>query len=149
MRKKIYELYDLEGNKITEGSAIFLADYCHCEESSIREASNKPSFMKMYVVKRTNRREEVRKAKESDPSPTYETNPYECLKMHLKMYGNTVVSFDPVPYFPWLLDEGINCKCHEYQDVDFKDVSRRGRKPKPKYHYLVEVVNARRGSESV
>ena len=141
MRKKIYELYDLEGNKLREGTAIQLSEYLDCEESSVRDASNKPRFMGMYVVKRTGRREPLPKKKEPEPEPTYETNPYETLKQHLKVYGNAYCPFDPVPYFPWLLDEGLDCKCHEYQEFSTKKISKKGRKPKPKYYYIVEVVH--------
>ena len=79
-----------------------------------------------------------------------ENNPLEFLKWHLKVYGNTSVQFDPVPYLPDLSDLGLNCRVKEIPDyVETSRVTKRGRKPKQRYHYLVEVVHADRGRQSV
>lgn len=138
-RRLVYELYSLDGEKVFEGNATKCADFVGCEESSIRD--NKGVIFKKYRCCKTDRLEEICTIKEPEPEPTYETNPYETLKQHLKVYGNAYCPFDPVPYFPWLLDEGLDCKCHEYQEFSTKKISKKGRKPKPKYYYIVEVVH--------
>ena len=141
-RRIVYDLYDLEGNFIMRENAIKLADYVGCEDSTIRDSASRNHVIgKKYVVKLTGKREDIIEAKKPEPEPTYETNPYETLKQHLKVYGNAYCPFDPVPYFPWLLDEGLDCKCHEYQEFSTKKISKKGRKPKPKYYYIVEVVH--------
>ena len=147
MRKKIYELYDIDGSFIREGTAIQLSEFVHCEESSIREATNKPSFMKMYVVKRTDRREPPPKKKNAEPEIDYSTNPYECLKRHLLVYGNTLVSFNPDKHIQNLLNEGIQCKVEKRIDRPITEKSIR--KNKPKYNYYVEVIHARPRSTSI
>lgn len=42
----------------------------------------------------------------------------EHLVTHLRIYGNCASVFDPVPYFPDLLDLGMNCRCREIRDHD-------------------------------
>lgn len=150
-RRKIFELYDLDGNKLTEGNVNELADYVGCEYSTIRDCSTRPYVLfDKYRVVKTDRLEEIYEPKKAETEePTYESNPYECLKMHLKAYGNAYCPIDPVPYFPWLLDEGLDCRCHEYQEFSTKKISKRGRPKKPKYYYIVEVVNADRGRKSI
>ena len=141
MRKKIYELYDIDGSFIREGTAIQLSEYVHCEESSIREATNKPSFMGMYIVKRTDRREPPVEQKKKEPEIDYSTHPYECLKRHLLIYGNTLVSFNPEKHLKNLKDEGIECKVEKRVDHPITEVQ--VRKQGTKYNYYVEVVSAR------
>lgn len=144
--RKIYELYDLDRQKLTEGNVYQVADYCHCEPSSIREAGKKSSFMKMYVVKKTDRWEEVNQKKTSEPEMT----PVETMVWALKIWGNTITMFDPNPYFPELYEkEGLNCRCRKVIDPVRNDTAGRGRRPKPEVHYIVEVVNAVRTSPSV
>ena len=137
MRKKIYELYDLEGNKLREGTAIQLSEHLNCEESSIRDASNKPRFKKKYVIKRTNRREDPPKQKE----PEREMTPVEVMYWALKTFGNTCTMFDPTPYLQDLRDtEGLDCRFREVIEPRSTNVTRQGRKKKPDVHYIVEVV---------
>ena len=147
MRKKIYELYDLDGNKLREGTAIQLSEYLDCEESSVRDHSNKPKFLGKYVVKRTDRREPLPKKKEAEPEIDYSTNPYECLKRHLLIYGNTLVSFNPDKHLQNLLNEGIQCKVEKRIDRPITEKSIR--KNKTKYNYYVEVIHARPRSTSI
>lgn len=147
MRKKIYELYDLEGNKIMEGNAIQLSCYVNCEESSIRTASQmKTRLMKKYRVVGTDRREEANKINKTTER---EMTPVETMYWALKVYGNTCTVFDPSPYFPDLQEkEGLNCTCREVIEPRRTTVSK-GRRPKPEVYWIVEVVNAVRTSPSV
>ena len=93
-----------------------------------------------YALEKDNKSKPVYKApkeKETDLQKDH----LEFLKWHLNFYGNTSVQFDPVPYIPDLYDAGINCRVKEiYDDPENHRVTKRGRKPKPKVHYYVEVV---------
>ena len=147
MCKLIYELYDLDGNKLYEGNAIQVSCYVNCEESTIRTAGQKGSkIKKKYRVKRTDRREDPPKQKE----PEREMTPVEVMYWALKTFGNTCTMFDPTPYLKDLYEsEGLNCRFREVIEPRSTDVTRRGRKPKPNVHYIVEVVNAVRRSPSI
>jgi hypothetical protein len=149
-RRRVYDLVDLDGNVVMTDIASKLADYVGCEEKTIREYCSRGYVLdKRFKVISNGEYEKIREIKPSEPEPTYETNPYETLKQHLKAYGNAYCPIDPVPFFPWLLDEGLDCKCHEYQEFTTSNVSKRGRKPKPKYYYIVEVVNAKGQCKSI
>lgn len=52
------------------------------------------------------------------PVMTIHQKRLEHLATHLKIYDNCATAYDPVPYFPDLLDMGINCRCREMEDTD-------------------------------
>lgn len=52
------------------------------------------------------------------PQKTIHDKRLEHLVTHLRIYENCASVFDPVPYFPDLLDLGINCRCREIRDHD-------------------------------
>ena len=60
------------------------------------------------------------------------------LLRHLKRYGNTSCSFDPVPYFPDLLDQGLDCRISGIYPNSMTSVTKRHRRND--VHYIVEVV---------
>ena len=71
----------------------------------------------------------------------YRTDPLRCLEWHLKTYGNTLIPFDPTSYLEDLKSKGINARVTlKPETIERKRVTRRGRKPKQTYNYLVEVV---------
>lgn len=150
-RRKLYEVLDLDYNKVFEGNASQCADFINCDESHIRDCKEQRVVMRQYRIRRTDRLEPAQEKKKPEPEIDYSTNPYECMKWHLRVYGDTFVTFNPEPYFPRLKEEGFDCTYRAVRDyIDNPRPKKRGRKPKPKYFYVVEVVkNADRRSESV
>lgn len=91
--------------------------------------------------KSVRRKKIVKVEKVKEPEKDYSNDRLNTLVWHLKTYGNTSVSFDPVRYLPTLYDLGLDCRVKEIPSyVEEKRVTKRGRKPKVKYNYLVEVV---------
>ena len=85
----------------------------------------------------------AKRPKVESVSYDYATNPFEFLVVHLKTYGNTIVSSDPSAYVNDLAKEGFNVKITpRVEHTLVKRLTTRGRKPKQKVNYLVEVVNA-------
>lgn len=81
-----------------------------------------------------------RKPKEKPKPWALETH-YDYLEWHLKNYGNTICCFDPEPYIKDLKKAGLKCKIKQvYDSAPPIETNRRGRRPKPSYHYYVEVV---------
>lgn len=76
-----------------------------------------------------------------ETEPNYKDNPLECLILHLKMYGNTLINFDPTKYTDDLKNAGFNVKITERQEhIERSKLTRRGRRRKPKMYYYVEAV---------
>ncbi len=108
----------------------------------------KVSGKRMSEVSR--KAQEKKEKKEIKPDMDYSNDKLNTLAWHLKTYGNTSVSFDPVKYLPDLYDMGLNCRVKEIPSyVEERRVTKSGRKPKVKYNYLVEVASAERKRESI
>ena len=91
--------------------------------------------------KSVRRKKIIKVEKVKEPEKDYSNDRLNTLAWHLKTFGNTSVSFDPVKYLPDLYEMGFDCRVKETVDhTDVKRVTGRGRKPKVKYNYLVEVV---------
>lgn len=91
--------------------------------------------------KSVRRKKIVKVEKVKEPEKDYSNDKFNTLVWHLKTYGNTSVSFDPVKYLPALYDLGLDCRVKEIPSyAEEKRVTKRGRKPKVKYNYLVEVA---------
>lgn len=79
--------------------------------------------------------------KPAEKSVDYKSDPLKCLLWHMKVYGNTLVSFDPTQYMDDLKAAGYNCRIEvrpEYTEK--KRTTTRGRKPKMKLNYFVEAI---------
>lgn len=144
----IYKVFDGD-TEVFEGDALDVAEKFNIVQKSVyRYLHYDLKIGGRYSIEATDRKRtrgispvkvkvEKPKSKEIDLLKDH----LAFLKHHLKLYGNTVVSFDPVPYFPDLYEAGYNCTVKEIPEVTLSTVSKRGRKPKPKYHYYVEVAN--------
>lgn len=81
------------------------------------------------------------KLPEREKEVDIESDPLEYLKFHLKRFGNTSCSFDPVPYLPDLYDCGLNCRVKEVYESKRRDGLRTPKaRQKSKMHYYVEVA---------
>ena len=67
---------------------------------------------------------------------------YDYLEWHLKYCGNTICQFDPYPYLERLEEAGLKTNVKQILDENPPiETNKRGRRPKPKYHYYLEVAH--------
>lgn len=148
-----YTVYE-NGKEVYDGSLRQVAEKYNRSTTYILDACHYDTYMNSkYKVKQTGtfvteiKYDAPIKRKKPEVYSDLEKDPFEFLLWHLKYKGNTSVVFDPEPYLPRLKEMGFTCKVEKTLDViDKKRVTKRGRPKKKKYNYLVEVVNANRGS---
>ena len=148
---KWYGVYD-DDVKIFEGSVQAISFYLERSLTAVYKAIEHRTLVNGCSIRYIDTRH--KDGLELIDKPTKEEKPtddrYDMLWWHLYYKGNTSVSFDPEPYLEKLKENGIECKVTPKEDfVEKKKVTTRGRKPKKRYHYYVEVANATRGSQSI
>ena len=146
----IFTVYE-NGEEVFIGNREEVAEKFQISKRSVYSyAYNDRKLYGKYRIKTTGKQEAIVKRKEHyrprnqkppEPEKDYSNDKFNTLVWHLKTFGNTSVSFDPVRYLPDLYDLGLDCRVKEIPSyVEEKRVTKRGRKPKVKYNYLVEVV---------
>lgn len=114
-REYIYGIFDSE-EMIFKGTNEEVADaYGVTPKSVYYYAIKGMRLKKKYGVKFLNK---PGRSVEPKRIRTKEEIQLEHLVTHLKIYSNCASVFDPVPYYPELLDLGMNCRCHEFHDKD-------------------------------
>lgn len=153
----IYGLYDADGKMVFKGNRNDIMTHYGIAKSSIytylRDKTKINGKYRVEVIGQdyfeTNQDKEEEQTRKKEKPWSLDT-PYAYLEHHLKYYGNTVCTFDPYPYLDDLKKVGLKCRVKEREEEpDDISTHKRGRKPKPKYYYILEVVNAERERKSV
>jgi len=154
MRKiKIFGVYD--GDQLVfEGDKRKIAEKFKLKDSSMNTyASNKAKIRGIYELKMIREEESEikykkriykngRKKPEPEKEYSLEKDPVECIVWLLKCYGNAyVTSHDPREYLDEIKKAGFDCRVKEIPEcVNKRLTTTRGRKPKQRCSYLVEVI---------
>lgn len=147
---KVYTIKQ-NGELIGEGTARELELWFGVDLKTIRKVAKEGTDLDGYQIEFLEERKKSTLEANTTPKKVERIIPKEeddllkdklkYLVWHLKTYGNTSVSFDPVPYFPKLYDLGFDCRCREVTDATFKkEVTSNHRRKKPAVHYYVEVA---------
>lgn len=145
-RVKKYTVYE-DGKVVFEGSMRQVMDKLKRSNTYIIDACHYDTYVNgKYKIKETGTTEiEIRYEAPIKRKPVVyndlEKDPLKFLVWHLTYKGNTSVVFDPEPYMDQLKEIGIECRIYKMPNTVLKKtVTSRGRKPKTRYHYLVERI---------
>ena len=145
---KVY-IIKKDGEILGEGTAREFELWLGVDLKTFRKAVREGTDIDGYYIEFLEDREknkleaDVKPVKEERPKVQEKElldNKLDFLAWHLKVYGNTSVTFDPVPYFPALYDLGFDCRCREVTDATFKKEVTRNHRKKSAVHYYVEVA---------
>ena len=133
---RYYEVYDGE-EKVFEGDKNEVAQFANCKPSTVSNYAEsgwmcrKKYFIK-YVGKKEVRQEIILKLPGQD-------DPYERIKRHLEIYGNTIASEKELKLLENLEKEGIKVTVTKFQDALDDPLSMTSKHERKKtYHYLLE-----------
>ena len=144
----VYGVYD-EDKLVYEGTCDEIAEkyqvgqrsiytYLHLQTKMLGRYDIKPMG---YTKRKETHPELVETVKPKPVEVDLQKDHLAYLVHHLRLCGNTSCSsFDPRVYLDQLKDIGIECTVKEVPEVTLTTETKRGRKPKPKVHYYVEVV---------
>lgn len=155
---KLYSISE-NGEYLGKGTVSELQLWLGVPISDIRKAVKEGRDVNGYEIKFLGRADKsiLRRERVVDDTPKrkpqekekdIESNLFDFLAYHLKLYGNTSCVKDPVPYLPALYDIGLDCRVKEVMDEEKPVKGGRGRPPKPKMHYYVEVVHETKGQRA-
>lgn len=128
----VYTVCEKDGTEIFRGTMDDLVEKFNVKARTVSRLICRKTLMnRKYAVKRVGYVATTRIKKTDEQM-------YEYLKTHLLIYGNTGCTFDPVPYLPRLLDDGLNCRVREVNLSNKGGVTKRHRKKEP--YYVLEVA---------
>ena len=143
----VYGLFDDNDAMVFKGNVKEVTKHLNITASYLYEHLRTEKMLKgkykvkrvgesFYEVERKPYKKHEKKEKQKDDFSL--EKPIDYLLWHLRIYGNTSTSYNPVPYLPELLDEGLNCRVKEIFYAPERKV--KGRRRKPEKYYYIEVV---------
>lgn len=130
MKRRLYKVVDTFTDQVVfEGTYEEIADRFNAPvQTLMADVKGHRRFKKRYLVEFTGTLKDMSNYVQYKPKKE-KIRKEDHLKALLMKYGNAYVSYNPVPFFPDLLDAGLNCRV---------------RKPKcwkaRENEYIVEVV---------
>ena len=133
---RYYEVYDGE-EKVFEGDKNEVAQFANCKPSTVSNYAEsgwmcRKKYIIKYVGKKEVRQEIIMKLPDQE-------DPYDRIKHHLEIYGNTVATKKELKHLPRLEKEGFKVTVTKYLDALDDPLSMTPKHEQKKtYHYILE-----------
>lgn len=137
MNKPIIYGVFLEDRLVFKGTRFEICDEYDITRKSFYAYKRDRKLHNLYRIKAIGRDSKVEPIAVGKPKSEREIK-IEYLLEHLRIYGNVMSVFDPVPYFPDLYDLGFDCRVREVTDDIRSKVTKSHRKKE--VYFITECV---------